>query len=269
MTFTLENFKNAKSTDTFTFVCKYCGEEFEVTKRYIQRNSMKLPIYCSKECSYKDRSTKIKEKCSYCGSEIEITQKQYDNSISKRFFCSNSCAAKYNNKNRVITDEQKAKTSRTLQAKYLKNKFGESCEDAYINSLIKEYSPSDTICPICGGKKTASSDKCQKCKNEELTNSLLDRTLGDFVSDSDTYKTHKCTTIRKLARRIMENSDIEKKCYFCKDHEFDDILEVHHLKNIMSFSLDTKIRDINSLDNMIWVCPNHHKMLERGLIKYK
>jgi predicted HNH restriction endonuclease len=82
-----------------------------------------------------------------------------------------------------------------------------------------------------------------------------------------TYSTHKCGTIRKKAREILEESKVEKVCAYCKNHDFDDILEVHHIKSIMSFDRDAKMKEINSLSNLIWLCPNHHKMLEKGLIK--
>ena len=267
MIFTLENFNKAKGTDSFTFVCKYCGKSFDVTKRYIQQNSMKLPIYCSKECAHNGSFKRIKGECAYCGKDIEITQKRYNNSKTGLFFCSNSCSAKYMNEHKIITNEQKEKTSRSVQIRYWKDKLGSIYDDSLINDLIKDYQPTNTTCPVCGGLKSPYSDKCYKCENEQKTNMLLERTLGDFLSDEDKYKTHKCSTIRKSARRIMENSGIEKKCYFCKDHEFDSIIEVHHIKGIMTFPLDAKIKEINDLNNLIWVCPNHHKMLEKGLIK--
>ena len=38
-------------------------------------------------------------------------------------------------------------------------------------------------------------------------------------------------------------------------------------EGILEFDSDTTIGEINSEDNLIWLCPNHHKMLEMGLIK--
>ena len=57
-----------------------------------------------------------------------------------------------------------------------------------------------------------------------------------------------------------------RECKYCKNNEFKDVLEVHHLKNILSFSLETKIKEINNIDNMIWVCLSHHAMIEKGLL---
>lgn len=58
----------------------------------------------------------------------------------------------------------------------------------------------------------------------------------------------------------------EKVCQYCHNHEFDAILEVHHLKGILEFDEDTLIKEINNENNLVWLCPNHHIMLEKGLI---
>ena len=65
----------------------------------------------------------------------------------------------------------------------------------------------------------------------------------------------------------MEESDREKVCEYCHNHEFDEILEVHHIKGILEFDSTAKVKEINDLKNLVWLCPNHHRMLELGLIK--
>lgn len=76
----------------------------------------------------------------------------------------------------------------------------------------------------------------------------------------------KCQEIRTNARRVLESSEREKVCQYCHNHEFDAILEVHHLKGILEFDEDTLIKEINNENNLVWLCPNHHIMLEKGLI---
>ena len=108
---------------------------------------------------------------------------------------------------------------------------------------------------------------CDECRKKEQRNEFLERTLRSFIDEDMTYSTHKCGTIRKKSRKILEESNVEKVCAYCKNHDFDDILEVHHIKGIMSFDRDTKMNEINSISNLVWLCPNHHIMLEKGLIK--
>jgi len=69
--------------------------------------------------------------------------------------------------------------------------------------------------------------------------------------------------IRINARRVMKDNNIE---YCCKVCGYKTYVEVCHLKSIADFDLSTKIKDINSLDNLAYLCPNHHKELDRGLL---
>lgn len=101
---------------------------------------------------------------------------------------------------------------------------------------------------------------------KEKNRQIKEKTLGDFV-DGEKYLVSKCNSIRKDARRTIEESGREKVCAYCHNHEFDDILEVHHLKGILEFDSTAKIKEINEDSNLVWLCPNHHKMLEMGLIK--
>ena len=120
------------------------------------------------------------------------------------------------------------------------------------------------ICPQCGGKKHPDGKICKICYNNNR--SINEKTLGYYIKGQK-YLTSKCQHIRKHARDVIEKSDKEKVCSYCKNHEFDEILEVHHVKSILEFDLNTKIKVINDISNLIWLCPNHHSMCEKGLIR--
>lgn len=239
MLYTEKNYKNANSLDVFEFVCPICGKVFKKTKRDISKNRGIIPVYCSRQCFNKaNKAKKVKVVCKECGKEYEIEKREYQRKIENEsnFFCSKSCAAKYNN--RIYKKRVKKKPENT------------------------------NICPICGKEKNERAKLCQECENKRKAHKKRERTLGEFISDSDKYLTHKCQAIRKDARVYMEKeSKQEKVCAYCHNHEFDDILEVHHLKSILSFNYNTKIKEINCDNNLVWLCPNHHAMLEKGLIK--
>ena len=120
-------------------------------------------------------------------------------------------------------------------------------------------------CPICGNLKYYTSILCSNCQNKQRQQNIKNKTLRYFVGDKK-YLSSKCTEIRKDAKRTLIESNIEKVCAYCKNHEYDEILEVHHLKGILEHDLDTTINEINALENLVWLCPNHHTMLEKGLI---
>ena len=91
---------------------------------------------------YKENKKKY---CLVCGKELKKQQKK---------FCSSSCAAKYNNKGRKVSEKTREKISKSLT----KN-----------NENIKK----ETYCLVCGkklkhGQKLFCSNKCfQDFKNEE------------------------------------------------------------------------------------------------------
>ena len=164
--------------------------------------------------------------CLQCGKVIEVADNQRLSDVKRKKFCSHSCAASFNNKERVKHTE-------------------------------------DKICPRCGGPKHKDSEVCKNCWKE--LNGIENKTLGYFVKGHK-YLSSKCQEIRAHARKVLENSDREKVCQYCRNHEFDEILEVHHLKSILKFDESTLISEINNKDNLVWLCPNHHTMLEKGLI---
>ena len=52
-------------------------------------------------------------------------------------------------------------------------------------------------------------------------------------------------------------------CVYCNTHEWDEILEVNHINPILKFDKDVLISEINDLDNLQWICPNHHALLDK------
>lgn len=241
--YNIEEIKKAKATDEFEFICAHCGEKFTKTKRELSKNSYILPKFCCQECQkewYKENSY-ITVKCKECGKEFKILKGEYNKSETKHFFCNNSCAAKYNNRHR----ERKASDVIWL---------GEKKKKGY------------EVCPVCGGLKRKGSKLCKTCSDKKKRNNIKEKTLGYFI-DGKKYLTSKCGDIRRDARKTIEESKRERVCAYCHNHEFDDILEVHHIKGILEFDRTATIREINDEKNLVWLCPNHHKMLEMGLIK--
>lgn len=62
----------------------------------------------------------------------------------------------------------------------------------------------------------------------------------------------------------MERSGIAKECKICG---FTPVVQVCHIRAIKDFSEDTSMGTVNSLDNMVYLCPNHHAMLDKGLLE--
>ena len=69
--------------------------------------------------------------------------------------------------------------------------------------------------------------------------------------------------IRVNARKVMKDNNIEKACKICG---YSTYVEACHIKAIAEFDENCLIKDINSLSNLIYLCPNHHIELDRGLL---
>lgn len=134
-----------------------------------------------------------------------------------------------------------------------------SCSATFNNKGKVRYKKS--LCE-CGNTKSRKAEKCKLCCKKPST--ILNKTLEEIIGDGK-YSTIKLNDVRKVARKIL--SVKEKTCLLCGNHDFDEVVEACHIKGIMTFDPNTKIEDINSLSNLIWLCPSHHKLFDRGLIK--
>jgi hypothetical protein len=101
--FTEEEFKAAKSKDLLELTCVYCNGKFKKTKHRIKQtlnpNDNRTANYCSLKCCYINKNSSINVTCKNCNVEFKIFPYKY----KKRpyYFCSQSCSATHNNKNKT------------------------------------------------------------------------------------------------------------------------------------------------------------------------
>lgn len=112
----------------------------------------------------------------------------------------------------------------------------------------------------CGRPKSIIAERCVECENKLRRERLLSRTLQE-VKDATSNKNNPYHIVRCQARKLLEESGREQKCAICG---FSEYVEACHIKAISSFPLDTKIRDVNNLNNLVYLCPNHHILLDRN-----
>ena len=142
-----------------------------------------------------------------------------------------------------------------------------------ITNLInnKRYVGKTTQNPQARFREHCQDSQKERCEKRPLYDAMNKYGIENFIVEcleeaDDNSLSSKCQEIRTNARRVLESSEREKVCQYCHNHEFDAILEVHHLKGILEFDEDTLIKEINNENNLVWLCPNHHIMLEKGLI---
>jgi predicted nucleic acid-binding Zn ribbon protein len=143
-----------------------------------------------------------------------------------------------------------------------KNKFcSRSCSAKLNNNRYPKRTSARIIVCKCGGIKNYKAETCQECFSYDKFLVQQERTKASITSKGASRT--KFAQIRFLAHKALRYEKREKCCKVCN---FDVIVEVCHIKSIASFPNDALVKEINALDNLVYLCPNHHAMLDRGLI---
>lgn len=121
-------------------------------------------------------------------------------------------------------------------------------------SAVSYYLKKNTICTICGKNCDKRKSICLECSSEKRRQKMLktEQTIGEKTYDKHKYA--KYSYVRYHAREVMKEAGINK----CQKCGYDKHIECCHIKAVSSFPPETKISEINSLDNLIGLCPNCH-----------
>lgn len=146
-------------------------------------------------------------------------------------FCSQKCAAIYNNKNGKIGRKRIIHTS---------------------------------ICARCNSITSSRRLLCDFCRKQIKTNDNTFKNADQVTKkDVSSKNTQKYDRIRKASRVLAKDNGLLKKCYICG---YDKHVECCHKKPISSFSNDTLISVINNVNNLVGLCRNHHWELDHNLL---
>lgn len=163
--------------------------------------------------------------------------------------------------------------------KEIKNKFCSiSCENQYRAKLKRlEYETSPKLCSCCGKPLTWEQRRNKYCssscaakinnigicrvKKSEKQNTksvskidIKTKTKGDLFEKRKNWQSAR-SSIRKDAERTIKKLNIEKKCFLC---DYKTHIEIAHIRSVSSFSENSLISEINDINNLIYLCPNHH-----------
>lgn len=92
---------------------------------------------------------------------------------------------------------------------------------------------------------------------------ISDLTLSEHaVKYPATGSRGKFHNIRINARKVMKDANIVKECKKCGYNKY---VEVCHIKAISDFPATALISEVNSLSNLMYLCPNCHWELDNGI----
>lgn len=187
--------------------------------------------------------------CQHCGSLILLTKNLLPSDVRVKKFCNRSCAVAHNN-SVVLKDRMKS--------------IAESCSE---EDFIAAYNSSDNYVQLgtAIGYTFVNSGVSKRLKAriaqlgldeyESCIRNPIDRlTKGELMQSRPNWQSWR-SSIQKGARSVYRNSSKPKRCVVCG---YDKTYEVAHIKSVSDFDEDTMISDINNVDNLVALCPNHH-----------
>ncbi len=136
-----------------------------------------------------------------------------------------------------------------------------SCAATFNNRLHPKRRP-ERLCSRCSKPLSSGAKLCQGCVNARHLERVQGQPTVNYML-KDSASRAKNSPIRKWARRTLELEGRARKCEKCG---FDLVIQVCHIRPIVDFPEDTLMGVVNSAGNLIYLCPNHHAMLDRGLL---
>ena len=174
--------------------------------------------------------------CGCCNEVIQVSDGVKVAEVRRRKFCGHSCAARKNNLGK------------------LKNPDG-------VGGFTKK-SELNLTCVWCGRKFLSKIPRksCADCY--ELPNKVLTLTTkGELFLRCKTWQSAR-STIQSHARQVLARSG-EQECSICG---YSKHIEAAHRQSVSSFSSEATLGEINSPDNLLALCPNHHWEYDQGVL---
>ena len=135
-----------------------------------------------------------------------------------------------------------------------------SCAAKVNNVLVPKRRPGGN-CSACGAPVPRRHRYCP----EHRPNKPLDRSQPiRTVADGSDHPACRYARLRQDARRLY----LSAFPYRCSRCGSDKRIEVCHKRPLTSFPLETPISVVNSLDNLVRLCPNCHWEFDHGLLQF-
>lgn len=210
-----------------TYTCTTCGKLFERNPSANQRIKS-ANVYCSRSCAAKRQQRALPDlKCKQCGKVFY--RKPSERKLNNNF-CSRLCANQA--QSRTLQDMPKLRMVQGVEKK---------CQNCGNTFFVKPH-------------RSANAKYCSRaCFYATRYGTASGKTgKSEKGSRNGNFKgTNNRTTARLNAAKYFGN-----KCMICG---WDEIVDVHHI-------IPRRHNGSNNLDNLIVLCPNHHRMADLGRI---
>ena len=254
-TFGFEKVSEAvKESKSLTEVCQKLGistggTHTNALKQYILENNIDSSHFKIKSTTTKEKYNQNPKYCQCCRKIIPYEHRQNK-------FCNASCAASYNNVH--------------IKKNY-SNKLDEFSDEEFIH-ILKTSSNWEQISSKFGYKGLVNQqtriqirERAEKLAQQVNVSKNVD---WSKVTKKELFETRSNwqsarTQIRKMAQDNYNNAGKEYKCAVCGYNKH---VEIAHIKAVADFDDSTPITEINDINNLIGLCPNHHWEYDNGLL---
>lgn len=89
------------------------------------------------------------------------------------------------------------------------------------------------------------------------------RTKGELFANRRNWQSAR-SAIRRDAQEVFNKSNKSKQCIICG---YDKHIEIAHVKAVSEFNDEALVSEINHIDNLIALCPNHHWEYDKGILE--
>ena len=232
----MEDLNKYSSRDLVPVECSYCGITTELQKNRLLdklKGNTHGNIYCSRKCASQARTISRTEiTCNCCGKKFYRKATEANNVN----YCSQSCAATINGKlhpKRSPKNEDGKRVKRVL------------------------------LCLMCCTSEVRTTGAfCKSCKKSKSESIRSSKTLGQLKKES--RELHFASIkVRNHARKFVKPLMGTQECVVCGYKTY---VEVCHKKAVSEFDDSDTLGEINSLENLVFLCPNHHKEFDLGLL---
>jgi|LakMenE01Jun11ns_1017448.scaffolds.fasta_scaffold9617173_2 hypothetical protein len=129
---------------------------------------------------------------------------------------------------------------------------------ASTNNKITPKRQKQNSCAKCGESIKSAWIYCSICTPGKLDYSTI--TLKDLEGVS-CYVIQ--SRIRYHSRAVYKDSGKELKCLICG---YSNHVHIAHIKPVKSFPKEASLQEVNSINNLVALCPNHHWEYDNNLI---
>lgn len=104
-----------------------------------------------------------------------------------------------------------------------------------------------------------------KVKNNSIVKTMrtidVNRTKENIFNNSSSWQSGR-SFIQKHARKVYFSYDLEPTCSKCG---YSRHVEIAHIKSVASFPSEATLGEMNSINNLIALCPTHHWEFDNAL----